>query len=217
MNRDANTPTPPPADALCAVPRCRQKFIRTLFRWLLLAHAILLRVVRWLPRRRLRNGKPRSILLTGTFFSENWIMNHLSPLAGSTACSGVTVVSIFPIPSTPKVEWIAPPSWLCRAIGETPARLLVFALIALRRRPDFIGGFHLIPNGLVSAVIARLVGAHSLHICGGGPREVLGGGTLGVRALAGVAACDPVAEARLLRAMNAIDVVVCMGARSVEF
>ena len=124
----------------------RQWLVPILFRWLLAFHVALLWMARRLPRWRkpLADSRPRTVLLTGTFFSENWIMNHLRPLVLSESCARATVVSLFPIPETPKVGWIAPPRWLCRMLGETPARLLVFVLTALRQRPDVVGGFHLI-------------------------------------------------------------------------
>jgi glycosyltransferase involved in cell wall biosynthesis len=205
-----------------AVPRGRLSLrhgaVRVLFRWLLASHAAILWLVRRLPwRKRAHSARPLSVLLTGTFFSENWIMNHLRPLVMSESCACATVVSLFPIPKTPKVQWITPPRWLCRVLGETPARLLIVVLTALRQRPDVIGGFHLIPNGLLAAVLAPLICARSLHFCGGGPREVLGGGILGNRALEGVNVADLVAEKRLIAAMSGIDRIVCMGERTVRF
>jgi glycosyltransferase involved in cell wall biosynthesis/GNAT superfamily N-acetyltransferase len=209
----------PPSAAMSAAQPLRPQVVRILFRWLLAWHAALLWITGKLPwrKKRLPPGRPRSVLLTGTFFSENWIMNHLKPLALSDACGEATVVSLFPIPPTPKVRWIAPPCWLCRLLGETPARLLIFCLVALKNRPDFIGGFHLIPNGLLVTLLAPIVGARSLYFCGGGPREVLGGGIMGNRALESVKETDLVAETRLLKAMNRIDHIICMGNRTVTF
>ena len=45
-------------------------------------------------------------------------------------------------------------------------------------RPDVIGGFHLLVNGLLACLLARLSGARSLYFCVGGPAEVLDGGLL---------------------------------------
>ena len=64
-------------------------------------------------------------------------------------------------------------------VGGTPARLLTFAWLALRERPHVLGGFHLLLNGLVTQLLARLCGARSLYFCGGGPTEVLDGGVNG--------------------------------------
>jgi glycosyltransferase involved in cell wall biosynthesis len=144
-------------------------------------------------------------------------MNHLRPLARSKYCERAVVVCVLPIPETDKVRWIAPPRWLCAVFGETPARLLTFVVTVIKCKPAWVGGFHLVPNGLTAALVAPLVGARSLHFCGGGAREVLDGGSLGNRVLEEVKLPDPQAERLLLHAMNGMDRVICMGARSVEF
>ncbi|MEO8353151.1 MAG: glycosyltransferase family 4 protein, partial [Chthoniobacteraceae bacterium] len=193
--------------------------LKWMFRLGLTLHAFLLRILRPMrvKQRTPRERGPRTILLTGTFYSENWIMNHLRPIAMSEACGQATVVSTFHGPQTPNVEWTPPPAWLCNTIGTTPARLLTFAVIALKRRPDYLGGFHLIPNGLVVSLLAPLIGARSIYFCGGGPREVLDGGILGNQLLARLDEPDRIAETKLIQAINGIDSVICMGNRSVQF
>ena len=62
-----------------------------------------------------------------------------------------------------QVEAVYPPHWLTQSVGRVPSRLLTFAWVALRRRPDYVGGFHLLFNGMAAALLARLVNARSLY------------------------------------------------------
>ena len=171
------------------------------------------------PRPRpLRPGEKAVVLLTGTFYSENWIAAHLRPLAASRRCRKVYVVSTYPIPATPKVVPIYPPRWLCRLLGAVPARLLTFVWAALTLRPQVIGGFHLLVNGLLAAPLARLVGARSLYFCVGGPTEVLDGGIWAENRLFGLMKTpDPAIERMLIKAIGEFDLVVTMGRRAVTF
>jgi glycosyltransferase involved in cell wall biosynthesis len=47
---------------------------------------------------------------------------------------------------------------------------------AFRHKPDIVGGFHLLINGLLALLVARAAGSRSMYICGGGVREIEGGG-----------------------------------------
>src|SRR5688572_27061215 len=70
-------------------------------------HLVLLKT---LPRRRQkRKAGPKRLLLTGTFYSENWIMNHLRPLLENPNCEEVRIVCTFPISPRPKLRTLAPP------------------------------------------------------------------------------------------------------------
>lgn len=144
-------------------------------------------------------------------------MNKLRPLAASKNCQRVWIVCTFSIPDTDKVQLIRPSSLLCTCMGETPARLITFFWSAVRHRPDFVGGFHLLVNGLVAAIVAPLVGAQSVYFCGGGPTEVLGGGFRGNQWFGMLGEPDPVIERSLLRSINEFDLVVVKGLRSEKF
>lgn len=179
-----------------------------------------LAVARRLARkRRCRHSGPGCrVLLTGTFYSTNWIEAHLAPLAAAKACGGVTVVSLRAVPALPKVDVRRPPAWLVRSFGEVPARLLTFWWVALRTRPCYVGGFHLLMNGLVAALVGHLVGARSIYFCVGGPAEVLGGGVQAENRLFGrMETPDAVVERRLVRAIDAFDLVVTMGTSAAHF
>jgi glycosyltransferase involved in cell wall biosynthesis len=152
------------------------------------------------------------VLLTGTFHSDNWITAHLGPLAASRSCRRVTMVATEPVPALAKVVGVYPPRWLRRCIGDTPARLLTFGVVAIRTRPDAVGGFHLLVNGLVAALVARLVGARSWYFCVGGITELRDGGVWGEnRYFSGLRTPDPTVERQLLQAVASFDLVVTMG------
>jgi len=169
-----------------------------------------------LPRRRM--PARAEILVTGGFPSPNWILNHVLPLTRATRCARVVVVTTRRMPDVPGLYAIYPYGWAIRCIGETPARIVTFVVVSCRLRPDIIGGFHLLVNGLAAALLARLVGGRSLYFCGGGPTEVLGGGAFGENALfSRLPAGDAVIERRLLAATRTFDIMVTMGNRAAAF
>ncbi len=159
----------------------------------------------------------KTVLVTGTFFSKNWIMNHLKPLAMSKAVEKLLVVTTFPIHPIPKIHVLYPPERLVRTMGSVPARLLYFTMCAFRYRPDVIGGFHLLLNGLLASFLAKLIRAKSLYFCGGGPREVLDGGIHGSRLFSLMGRKDAILERKLIRALNAFDIVITMGPQAINF
>ncbi len=200
--------------------RVRRWLIHRALRWLMTLHRAALAVATLTRRgRQARSGGAAwEILLTGTFYSSNWLAAHIHPLAASERCSRVYVVSTHPVPTYPKVVPIYPPRWLQRLVGSVPARMCVFACTAVRKRPHIVGGFHLLLNGLIAGVLARLVGARSLYFCVGGPMEVLDGGIWAENRLFGkLEEPDPVVEQRLIRAVSTFDMVVTMGTRAVRF
>lgn len=208
------------AHRLALRTRLRRALYRRALRLALIAYHIALRVgglVRRRPRAQ-HAGQPCEILLTGAFNSDNWINAHLRPLAAATRCTRLYIVATRVVPPTPNVTPISPPRWLRRVAGDVPARLLTFAWIALRRRPHYMGGFHLLPNGLATALLARLAGSRALYFCVGGPAEVLGGGIVSEnRLFSRLEVADPVIERRLIRAVAAFDLVIAMGTRAVSF
>jgi glycosyltransferase involved in cell wall biosynthesis len=161
-------------------------------------------------------GRGRTVLLTGTFYSENWILNHLRPLAKCESTRVIWIVCSFPIPGIDKVVWVKPPRLLAW-MGETPARLLCFLGLAVRHRPDYVGGFHLLINGLQSLVISKLMRSRSLYINGGGAREVLGGGYLGNRLFGKLGGGDAALEKKLLKAVGKFDLVITMGPAVIDY
>jgi len=158
------------------------------------------------------------LLLTGSFESESWVEHHLRPLTLSPACASVTMVATSPIQSIDKLTVVHPPAWLQRLVGTAAARLLVFSALAIRQRPDVLGGFHLLFNGLVATALAPLSGSRSMYICVGGPMEVLDGGILAENKLFNhLHGPDAEIERLLARAGAAADIIVTMGTRAATF
>jgi glycosyltransferase involved in cell wall biosynthesis len=162
--------------------------------------------------------KEYDILLTGTFYSQNWLIPHLQPLACATACQRIRMVATSPVPSLSKVEPVYPPQWLCKLIGNVPARLIMFTWLALKDRPQIVGGFHLQLNGLLSILLSRVIGARSLYICGGGEREILGGGYLTeTKIFRKIGKADIIIEKQLLAAIRHCDLIIVMGSKTKLF
>ncbi len=199
--------------------RLRRWFFHRAIRALTLAHIIALGAAGMVPMRRRRRCRGRlRILITGRFDSANWVRAHLKPLAESANCEVVWMVSTRPVPEMPKVVGLYPPRWLVRILGASGARLLTFAFCAMRRRPDVVGGFHLLINGMAAAVVGRFVAARSMYFCVGGPAEVLDGGVRGEgNYFAMMETPDPLVERRLLKTVEAFDLVITMGTRAAAF
>jgi glycosyltransferase involved in cell wall biosynthesis len=170
------------------------------------------------PRQRPPDLDGHRILLTGTFYADNWARAHLLPLANATQCARLCVVSTWPVPTTEKLEVVYPPQWLSRMVNPVSARLLTFFWLGLRMRPHIVGGFHLLLNGLLSVILARLVGARAMYFCVGGPAELLGGGVMSEnRVFEKLRVPDPVLERQLLDTVSTFDLVITMGKRAIDF
>ena len=173
--------------------------------WLLTAY---LRCLAWLPsyvRKDAEEGAPRA-LLTGTFHSSNWIRAHLQPMLDSSRFDAVTMVTTSDVCLPDGVETIRPPSWLSKIIGDRASRILTFVVVAVRRRPEVIGGFHLIFSGLIAILLSRVLGARSIYFCFDGPAEVVRPSASSQRL-----------ETALTQAVSFADVVVTMGSSAAEY
>ena len=184
----------------------------------LAAFGAVLRLVRRLaPKPRAARGHC-DMLLTGAFQSDAWISHHLLPLARSRACAKVTMVAAAPMPGADKVEVVCPPVWLVKVAGSATARLLVFAVLAVRTRPDIVGGFHLLFNGLAASLIAPLVGARSLYFCVGGPMEVVDGGIWAENKVFNLLGTPSKRiEHLLVRLIAECDLIITMGTKAAVF
>jgi len=177
---------------------------------------------RWPKRRKSRRRHDEHIsahvLLTGTFLSDNWLRAHVRPLALSSCCRRVIVVSDQPMCILPRVRYVCPPAWLRKIFGRVVSRSMLYVWTALRFRPDVCGGFHLLCNGLLAQATAGLVGARSLYFSVGGRTEIIGGGTYGENSVFGrMGRHDRLLESALLRLVGKMDAVVTMGTGAKHF
>ena len=200
--------------------RLKRWFWHRAIRALTLLHMVALTVAGWIGRspHRPAPGQGHDIMVTGRFDSDNWIRAHLGPLSASNECSRLWMVSTNPVPEMPKVAGIYPPRWLVKIMGATQARLLTFACVAIRKRPHIVGGFHLLMNGMLAAVVGRLVGAQSMYFCVGGPAEVQDGGIHAEsKCFVKMETPDSLVEKRLVRIVSTCDKVITMGTRAAVF
>jgi glycosyltransferase involved in cell wall biosynthesis len=122
------------------------------------------------------------------------------------------------LPSMPKVEAAYPPRWLRSVAGSSGARTLLFVYLALRTRPDIVGGFHMLLNGLFAAVLAPVIGARSIYFCGGGRREIEGGGyNTENRLYRRLRYPDVLVERWLVEASRRFDIIVTMGSSGRDY
>lgn len=170
------------------------------------------------PRRKPMPDAGLHVLLTGTFYSDNWLETHLRPLALAERVRLVTMVAAVPVPPMPNVEAVYPGARLSRLLGPTMARLATFVVVAMRRKPDVVGGFHLLLNGLVALLVARAAGRRAMYICGGGIRELEGGGyNTENQIFRRLGAPSPYVERKLLTAARSFDYLVTMGTSVRDF
>lgn len=166
-----------------------------------------------LPRR--HHGGGQRVLLTGQFLSDAWLRAHARPLALSSACDQVFVVSECPLVAMQGVQYLCPSPTMRKLFGQAGSRYLKFALEAVRHRPDVVGGFHLLCNGLLAQIVGRFVGAKSMYFCVGGWSEVEGGGAHGENRLFGMMGSpDRLVERALERAVRGFDIIITMGSRA---
>lgn len=195
-----------------------QAFMRVALRLGMRLYFVALAVARVIHLPGRRSDGPVDVLVTGTFHSDNWGRAHLLPLAASSKVRHVRVVSCNPIPTMDKVIPVSPAVWMRRAIGVVPARLVVFCWMAIRHRPHWVGGFHMLLNGLVACLMGRLCGGRTMYFCVGGPMELIGGGALSEnRLFAKMGRADDDVERQLVKAVGKFDLVVTMGTRAIEY
>lgn len=128
----------------------------------------------WRSRPRRRPGSGRAVVV-GTFHNPGWYRSHLTPLAGS-GLREIVVVADSVLPAVPGVRVDAPPRWLRRLAGRTLARFLWTLHVGRRDDADIFIGYHVIPNGTMALVAARILGRAACYQMTGGPIELIGGG-----------------------------------------
>ncbi|MDN2662792.1 glycosyltransferase [Psychromonas sp. 14N.309.X.WAT.B.A12] len=195
--------------------------LRNCYRWLLrimlILHYLILKLFKLIPHKT-KKTKQLTILATGTFYSDHWLMTHLHPMANADKCKHLLMVASTSVPNIDKVSGQYAPRWLSKIFGQVGARLLFFTWVAITKRPDVLVGFHLLLNGLFVVVLAKLIGAKSVYICGGGPREVVGGGVnTENRIFNKIGQPDDFIEKMLVKSVNEMDLVVSMGTSAIRY
>ncbi|MBL3529314.1 MAG: glycosyltransferase family 4 protein [gamma proteobacterium endosymbiont of Lamellibrachia anaximandri] len=166
-----------------------------------------------------REKKDRyDILITGTFYSDQWIISHLRPMSESNRVGRIYMVAATKLPEIDKVIPIYPNARLQKIVGGTIARLITLSKVAKEKRPDVIVGFHLLLNGLLVVLLGKKYDGHSIYLCGGGPLEVIGGGYLTENKLfKQLGRHDAVVERALLNAVSHFGSVVVRGTDAKHF
>ncbi|WP_354622645.1 glycosyltransferase [Psychromonas sp. MME2] len=193
-----------------------QHIYRWMIRVVLTIYYCLLTLFKIMPQKKV--PKKVKILVTGTFYSDHWLITHLKPMANASNCAQLTMVAATEVPEINNVQGAYAPEWLQKITGKVGARLLYFSWIAIKERPDVLVGFHILINGLFVALLARLIGAKSIYICGGGPREVQGGGIKTEnRIFNRIGQADLFIENLLLKSINTMSLIVTMGASAINY
>ena len=218
VDRQLGFALPNTAPPMSRVRRIALVPIHLVFRFALWLYSSLISAAGHFRHPRTLGSGPYEILLTGSFLSQNWILAHLRPLAASRACRRIRFVSCVPLPSIPKVDVISVPGWLSSVVGLSAARMITFLWVGLTTPADYVGGFHLLLNGLFALLISKLTGAQSIYICGGGPREFALGGIVAENRLFDLLRTpDAVIEQRLVQAARKFDLVITMGNGAGEY
>jgi glycosyltransferase involved in cell wall biosynthesis len=128
------------------------------------------------------------------------------------------MVASTPVPEINGVTAVYPSKRCERILGRSAARLYTFVRTCKVRNADLVGGFHLLLNGLVAHLVAAMRGMRSLYICGGGVREVEGGGFRTQNKLfMKIGYESKVIERLLVRTACDIDYIVTMGTSVRDF
>ncbi|WP_299659944.1 glycosyltransferase [uncultured Psychromonas sp.] len=194
-----------------------QHCYRWLLRFILICHYLLLKFLKLIPHKP-KKQKAFTVLATGTFYSDHWLVTHLRPMANASNCASLTMVASIPVPELSNVSGAYAPKWLTTILGQVGARLIYFTWLAITKRPDVLVGFHILVNGLFVVILAKIIGAKSVYICGGGPREVRGGGIeTENRIFNRIGQADYFIEKMLLKAANEMDLIVSMGTSAITY
>lgn len=174
------------------------------------------KIARIRPRRR-PPGK-RVVLLSGTFYNENWFRSHILPLSGSRAIERILVVTDEVLFEVPKVTYIYPCPWMTRYLGRSLSRALLVLQIARRERPDLLMGYHIMPNSLLCLVAAAIFGLESAYQMTGGPIQLIGGGVGSENRLLGrLRRPSRTLERLVFHVVRQFDLVVVRGRSAREF
>ncbi|ABM02299.1 glycosyl transferase, group 1 [Psychromonas ingrahamii 37] len=132
----------------------------------------LIRLFSLLPKKK-KKKSGNIIVLTGTFYSKNWIDAHLRPLVTCKSVKHVYIVCNELDYDLQGLSVVAPSKISTKLIGSTLARLIAFAVCVVKKNPDYIGGFHILFNGTLSILFANILRCRSIYFSVGGITETL--------------------------------------------
>ncbi|MGE0480117.1 MAG: glycosyltransferase [Phycisphaerae bacterium] len=168
-------------------------------------------------RSRRRPGALR-MLVAGTFYNVNWFRAHVYPLSQTRVLKTTYVVTDAPLFPVANVQYVCPSRRLRRLTGRNVARLLTLLYAAMRFAPDFVMGYHIMPNALLALLAARLCGGRAIYQMTGGPTQIIGGGYLSentlLRRLGGP---SPLLARLMYFVVDQCDLVVVRGRKATQF
>jgi len=135
----------------------------------------LIRLFSILPKKEHKKSN-NIIVLTGTFYSKNWMDAHLVPLATCSSVKHIYIVSNSMDYKSEGVSVIKPSVFLSKFCGSTLVRLITFLIFVLKMKPDYIGGFHILFNATLSILFANMLRSRSIYFSVGGGTETLDAG-----------------------------------------
>lgn len=158
------------------------------------------------------------IILTGTFLSDNWIRSLLLPLSRSNYSGKIIFVASQKMPPIKNIEAYYPPGWLQSNFDEKISRLLTFAYLCLKYRPQYVLGISLLLNGITAIAISKIIGAKSIYNCTSGENEIVGGGKFsGSRFFSSLDKPDLFSENLLIKIVNHSDLIIARGKKQIDF
>ena len=85
-------------------------------RFFCFVYVVLLKFVSWIRKNKVPKREKLEVLMTGTFYSDNWLITHLKPIAMSDHVAVVYMVSVREVPAIDKVVGLYPPNWLQKTL-----------------------------------------------------------------------------------------------------
>ncbi|WP_019613740.1 glycosyltransferase family 4 protein [Psychromonas ossibalaenae] len=151
------------------------------------------------------------IVLTGTFYSKNWIDAHLIPIVTCSSVHHVYIVANNVNYSVEGLTVVKSPELLTKYCGDTLARLISFFICSVRMKPDYIGGFHILFNASLAVLFAKILRCRSIYFCVGGITETLAAGKTENRFFKFLDGKDKFLTLYICRIAAAADRIITMG------